>query len=193
MGKKSAKFSPLPIEKLIDLLLADQRRLEEKKKLIDKAVEKLSAVRHQENLPVPKIRFVEEKGLKKYLNDAADRWNESAKKIDNTWWGFQDHTLVEHYEKWIHWLWKTVYDELTKVKLLSNQSRVERLLYGKYPRRHIKFWKKAAAFKTTTWVIGDYVVMLETSERPHYLVEMHDANFAESQRNLFKGIWEEIG
>lgn len=27
---------------------------------------------------------------------------------DSTWWGFQDHTFVEHYEKWIDWYWQEV-------------------------------------------------------------------------------------
>ena len=55
-----------------------------------------------------------------------------------------------------------------------------------------KFWKKTSDFKATTWVNGDFVIMIITSTRPFYAIEIHDKILANEQRQLFKGIWETL-
>ena len=108
------------------------------------------------------------------------------------WWGFQDHNFVMHYEKWIDWYWQTAPAKIS-LQLLSNQSEIEKTMQGKkYARRKIKFWSDAKNFTATTWICGDYVIMIITNQRPHYLVEIHDAVLAHNLREVFEGIWGKV-
>ncbi len=193
LAGKSAKFAALPPDNLRNLLKVDQALLVKKEQVITEAIQFLSNIQLEDTHPVPHIRYIEEKRLKDYLHEATLRWDKSGQETDKTWWGFQDHTLVEQYERYIHWFWKNVAQD-TEVKLLTNHSAVERRMniYHKYAKRHIKLWNQAGHFNATTWVVGEYVIMVITSKKPMYLVEIHDATYAESQRNLFRGIWEEL-
>ncbi len=59
-------------------------------------------------------------------------------------------------------------------------------------RRQMKVWNKGNAIGVTQAVIGDYVIIANTNQKPHYLVEIHDAVIAENLRQVFKGIWEDL-
>lgn len=77
--------------------------------------------------------------------------------------------------------------------LITSQSEYEDEISKKhYPRRSIRFWDAAKEYSATTWVIGDFIVMVMTAQHPHYLVEIHDAVLAENMRTTFKGIWESL-
>ena len=54
--------------------------------------------------------------------------------------------------------------------------------------RYIKDEKLSA----TNVVIGDYILMIITSKRPHYLIEIHDSVMAHNMRQMFKNLWENI-
>lgn len=139
--------------------------------------------------PIPQIRFVEEEKLKQFLYKETPKWHESSIKSDATWWGFQDHTFIDHFGKITDWYWKRAKEPFV-VKLLSNQSPTERKIAYKYPpRRKVKFWNKANSFVSTTWVVGDYVVMVNTRRRPFYLVEIKDVTFAHDLREIFRNLW----
>ena len=78
-----------------------------------------------------------------------------------------------------------------ELKLLSNESKIEQVMKNKkYAEcRQIKFWDKSSNFTGTLWVLGDYLVLIMTKQRPHYLVEIHDTIFAHNIREVFKNIW----
>jgi len=61
-----------------------------------------------------------------------------------------------------------------------------------YARRKMKFWSDAKQFTASTWVCGDYVIMIVTNQQPHYLVEIYDATFAHNMREVFKGLWKKV-
>ena len=105
----------------------------------------------------------------------------------------QDHTFAKHYEKWIDWYWKTIAPTKLELKLLSNKSRIETTIKKKtYPRRKIKFWSDSKAFTATTWETGNYLTMIISNQKPHYLVEIHDKTLAYNMAELFKGIWNKV-
>ena len=99
-------------------------------------------------------------------------------------WGFQDHTFVKNYEKWIDWYWKK---ETTQEQwqLLSNEV-AEQIKKKKYSRRQIRFWEQSHNFQATTWIMGDYVAMIVTNQKPHYLVEIHDSILAHDMPKYLK-------
>jgi len=56
----------------------------------------------------------------------------------------------------------------------------------------MKFWNEPSKFTATTWIAGDYLVMIITNQRPHYLVEIYDATLAHNMREVFKGLWKKV-
>jgi sugar-specific transcriptional regulator TrmB len=140
---------------------------------------------------VPKIRFIEEQDLEKYLHEATPKWVEDqVTNSEVTWWGFQDHTFVEKYKDWIIWFWKKAPQEIN-LKLFSNQSQIEEeMVKENIDRRQIRFWSGESNFTGTQWVVGSYIIMIITTERPYYLVEIKDSVAAHNMREVFKRLWK---
>lgn len=191
LGSKHHYLTALPAENLVDMVQKEEAAIAERKKVAEEAVEQLQPMTGNVTYSVPKIQFIEENDLHDYLMKRTEMWFESAEQVDSTNWGYRDHTLLEQYEDWLDHYWK-VAPEKHSLKLLSNRADIEKKLKGKWPRRHNKYWEKVQNFSVTTWVMGEYVIMVSTRQRPHYLIEIHDAVFASNQRELFKGIWEEL-
>ncbi len=192
LGGKTLYFTPLPPDNLFQMVERPRKELTEKEDLIRKAVAELSVLRSEKDYPVPKIRFVDESGLEKFLYDNFVKWNEAIANCDYNWWGFQDHSLVEHYEDWILWTWntKTYQNPKIRAKLLSNDSNIERKMEHKLDRRKrdIRFLGDMN-FDSSIWIGGDYIVMVMTRQHPFYLVEIHDKVLAHNLREVFKKLW----
>ncbi len=191
LGGRTLSLVALPPTRLGALLKREKETLKEKETLVDQTVSELSRLVSTKSFPIPRIRFVEEAQVRQHLYDEMETWSKSAVATDSILWGFQDHTLIEYARNWLEWLWKQNHFG-TIVKLLSNVSTVEKGLSGKYAGRKIKFWSKSKNFTATLWVMGDYVVMINTREQPFYLVEMQDNMLAHNMREIFKNIWEDI-
>lgn len=177
-----------PASELITLIKKDELELENKKRLVQTAVSELKPLQKQESYAVPKIIFIEEKEIEAHLYRQTSIWAESIRQRDRTWWGFQDHTFVEHYEKWIDWSWESGVQKGISLKLLSNEEE-KQVKKKKFLPRMIRFWEQSKRFTASTWICGDFVIMLVTVKHPHYLVEIHDAVLAHNLREIFKGIW----
>jgi len=181
----------LPPDELKNLARIEERDLQAKKILISQVTAELQNFTKNTKYSIPKISFIYEEDIEKFLYKQTPEWNNSLMKIDKTWWGFQDPTFVVHYQKYIDWFWKESAPKDLQLKLLSNDTVDEQLIAKKgYDRRQIKFWKKGKDFTATTWVNGDYLVMIMTNQHPFYLVQIHDATLAHNMREMFKNIWE---
>ena len=180
--------SPAALEVLAE---TEARALKEKKEIIKQAAEQLQSIVKTANYEVQKIVFVREDELERHLYQQTPVWAESIRKNGGIWWGFQDHTFVEHYEKWIDWSWESGVQQGVNLKLISNEEE-KKVKKKTFPDRQIKFWDQSKHFTATTWICGDYVIMLVTNKRPHYLVEICDKILALNQREIFKGLWQTI-
>ncbi len=187
-GRRPRRFLPSSSREIDGMMGAERKRLAAREEVLKELQEALAQSVAEQRYPVPHIRFIEEEKLEAFLYATWPQWRESVLEGDATWWGFQDHTLVDTYREWIDWQWEHSSKNM-EVKLLSNQSVIESKMAGKYPRRTIKFWDKASNFVSSTWVAGEYVIMVNTRERPFYLVEIHDATLANDQREVFKNLW----
>lgn len=173
--------------------LLNQKREEQAKK--EKSIldlqELLKNVPESKTYSVPKIRFIEEDDLESFFFEATPRWHKSMLETDATWWGFQDHTVVELFEKWIDWSWKKAPKEI-QLKLLTNESDIEEKMKTKEysDRRQMKF-VEGKSFTASQLVVGNYVLFLVTQQRPYYMVEIHDSVIAHNVRELFKDIWSQ--
>ncbi|HYF05223.1 MAG TPA: helix-turn-helix domain-containing protein [Patescibacteria group bacterium] len=161
------------------------------KKAVEESIRELESIQNNQSYAPPKITYVEEQNLERFLYKRTASWNQSVLQHDNHWWGYQDKTFINYFEKWIDWYWETGSPPSIELKLLSNQS-AENIKKKKFARRQIQFWKKTGEFKATTWIAGDYVIMIITSTRPFYAIEIYDRILANEQRQLFKGIWETL-
>jgi sugar-specific transcriptional regulator TrmB len=180
----------LPPEDLDNIIKKQQKEVEKQKKVVDLAIKELKKVAGEARYSVPKVRFIPDEDLENFLYKQTPKWLESLKKTNSAWLGFQDPTFVEHYNQWIDWQWKNSSKEI-ELKLLTNSVDIEKVMAKrKYPRRKIKNFKKNIPFTASTWVMGDYIVMLVTDKRPHYAIEIHNPVIAENQREVFKELWQ---
>ncbi|OGG51499.1 hypothetical protein A3C18_01675 [Candidatus Kaiserbacteria bacterium RIFCSPHIGHO2_02_FULL_54_11b] len=188
--KRPRTFSlaqPADIEGTIE---QERKRLATREKILKRFTTELSRATAEESYPVPQIRFVEEEKIERFVEQQNFSWEESMLKTDPTMWGYQDHTYVENYPHLIDWYWKKS-DKRIGLKMLTNQSAasIEQRLARKYKRRQMKFWKNSDTFRAGIWLMGDYMLMVNTRRHPFYLVEIHDATLAHDLRELFKSLW----
>jgi len=139
---------------------------------------------------IPKINFVPEEDIDNYLRKRADEWDKSILTYDKTWWGFQDSLFVENYSDWIDWYWTNSRPEIS-LKLLSNEGQKELEIKDRYKQRQLKYFKNDHNFSSTIWINGDYIIVIQTSERPFYLFEIKERGLAKSLRYMFKKLWNE--
>jgi sugar-specific transcriptional regulator TrmB len=189
--QKNHYLIALSAENLERLTMREEVNLKNKKNLISKTIEEIEAMPFgNQQYSIPKIKFLEEDDLENHLYTQLKTWDKSCQKIDGTCWGFQDHSFAEKYKKWI--LWAGEKFPQMQVNLLSNKSEIEEKMKGKIDEvRHIKFWTKNANFTSSTWILGDYLIMIVTDKKPNYLVEIHDAMLAHNMREVFKKIWKD--
>jgi predicted transcriptional regulator len=192
VGGKTRYLVAQPPSHLMKVLDREAESIARRKLIANEAIKELLRIQTNTQYSVPKIRFVDEGELDKHLYRQFPLWVESGQRYDNLCWGFQDHTFVEAYRDWIEWSWKQCPNLGTN--LLSNRSRAEAKLRNQLSEhRQIKFWNKADKFTATTWVIGDFLIMIMTNQHPHYLVEINDSVLAHNQREVFRNLWDTVG
>lgn len=191
--RRPRMFRPASPEAVLGLIDLEKKRALERESVYRTFANELAKQTARKSYVVPTVRFVEEEKIDSFLRQQSLTWDKNLVETDTTWWGFQDHTFVEHYGDWIQWYWKQSF-KVIDLKLLSNRSPVETKFSAaadpeQSKRRVIKFWGEATHFLSTTWAIGDYLVMINTRSHPFYLVEIHDKLMAHDQREVFKNLW----
>jgi len=185
----------LPPENLNFAIKTEEQAIAVKKRIVKEAISELLTIPQSTSYSVPKMRFIDEYNVKDFLYRQTPVWEESMSLTkEQTWWGFQDHTFVEDKEcgEWVEWYWSRA-PEQYDLKLISNDSEIEEKMKTKnIERRVVKFWKKDFKFTATTWILGEYVVFVMSKQRPHYLVEIHDAVYAQNMREVFRNLWNVI-
>jgi hypothetical protein len=192
LAGKSMYLVALPLSDMKGRINEERKELSAKEALIDEAERELSLIAGEQAYPVPKMRFVPYHELREFLTANTRKWQKSAAGQDGVWWGFQDHTFFESYEDWIHSTWKTPEAQGCKGHIVSNVSEIERKMMRKYPKemRNVRSIM-GMKFQSTLWVAGEYVVMIMTHVRPHYLYEIHDPLMAANLREVCKTLWKE--
>jgi sugar-specific transcriptional regulator TrmB len=184
-------FKAATPNEVLTIIENEKRRVLEREESLKNLATELAKVSAATTYPVPEIKFIEEAKIETFLKSQTPAWNKSMAEADSAWWGFQDHTFVENYAEWLDWLWKHA-PEYLRVNLLSNRApaEIEFAKTKKETRRTIKFWGEANSFISTTWIMGDYVVILNTRNHPFYLIEIHDKLMAHDQREIYRNLWE---
>lgn len=187
--KRPRTFAPAAPEDLALAMEVEKKRSNERQELLKLLSEQVSMTNAEAVYPVPRIRFIEEAKLNDFFHQAMPVWNESMLALgESVFWGFQDASLVEHYEEQLHYWWKIAPKEFT-TKILTNLGAAEKRLSTQYERRGIKYWGEATNFISSTWVTGDYVTMVNTRQHPFYAIEIHSPLLAHDQREVFRNLW----
>jgi sugar-specific transcriptional regulator TrmB len=188
-------YFPASADSLKRSVEKEKQKLKSKETLLESLAKEVEAMPRSKSYAVPRIQFIEhEENVLEFLHKQTDVWNQSMLKTEPTYWGFQDDDLVSHepYRNWIKWQWDHT-PEAIDLKLLSNDTDIEaRMKKENYPRRNIKFWKGAINFTATQYIVGDYSVLIQTKQKPHYLVQMYDPVYCANMRELFKNLWKEV-
>jgi predicted transcriptional regulator len=189
-------FSASSPDEVLALIEGEKKKLAAREASLKQVAAELSNLTAKSTYPVPTVRFVEEGKIDAYLRQQSPVWDKSLLEVDPTWWGFLDHTLLDYHADWLDWYWdRSDVDERIQVKLLSNRAPVEldvktRLEKKIGQRRQTKYWGEATSFISSTWITGDYVIMVNTQVRPFYLIEIHSRPLAHDQREVFRNLWE---
>lgn len=189
LSGKTSFLVALPPKSLMNMLKKEKRMIQKKEDLIQESIQEISLLESGKKYSVPKIKFLEDEEMEDYLYSQMKLWSKDAKKTDGICWGFQDFSFPEKFEKWIEWADKNFGLE---IKLFSNNSEVENRMKEKnMPRRKILFWKGNNNFTSSIWIMGNYLVMLVTQDKPYYLVEINDSVMAHNFREFFRAIWKD--
>ena len=189
LGGKTLYYLPARESQLESLVGLEYEKAKQKENSIRELQEFLKQIPESKTFSVPKIRFIEEDDIEKYLYDAFPRWISHESDDDTVLYGFQDHTFAEKFETWIDWSWdKTPSGH--GLKLFTNKSDIENKMNSKHyaKRRDIKFLSNSN-FTASQWVAGSYTIFVVTKQKPYYLVEIHDSVIAHNLRELFKNMW----
>lgn len=189
LGGKTLYYMPAREEELEKMIKRETEKTQSKIAHIQQLQEMLKNIPESTSYSVPKIRFIDETDVEDYLYEATPRWIESLITNDPTWWGFQDHTFAEKYHAWIDWYWKQA-PETLNLKMFTNDSEIEKSMSDKgYTRREVRFWGGENNFTSSQWIVGSYVIMIVTHQKPYYLVEIHDSVIAHNMREVFRSLW----
>lgn len=188
LGAKINYLLPERPEAIKNIFGNEEKELAEKKEAAANLAKELATISMGKSYSVPKIKFIEDKDLDIFFRKELSAWTESGLKADNTYWGFQDHFFTEKYRHLIDWSWENIPTD-TKVRFFTNKADIEQEMQKKYPERQIRVLSENESFDSSLWVIGDYIIMARSRERPHYMVEICDPVLARNQRQLFKNLW----
>lgn len=178
---------------LLSQLETEQKNLDTKKSFALQAIEELSHIAKSDKHFVPRIRFVEEDKIEKFLFTQSAKWNHSIHMYDKKWWGFQDASSITTYKKWIMGWQKEPSSKGIGARLITNLSETEKSLRNNHADRLVKYWDAdEEKFNSTLWVAGDYIITIVSENRPHYLVETHDPIMANNLRGVFKQLWKRL-
>lgn len=177
------------VDSLLRITEQEKSELEVKEYAASQLVNLVKPFFSGKNYSIPSIKFYEgQENVESMLFDHAKEWQEQALQYDAVWWGYQDHTFVEHYREWLdyHWEIKTPKEE---IRLISNRTPIEDELKGKVPGREIRQVADDVDFSSSIWVVGECIILFMTRQQPHYAFQMRDTVFADNLRAVFRLLW----
>ncbi len=189
IGKKTYLIA-CPPEDLHNFIEHDRTALNRKEHLVQSAITELLPFAKNMRYDVPRLSFIDEDQLEQHLRKESERWTQSVRETGGMWVGFQDHSFAEEYEDWIDWYWTRKFTKDTELQLFTNDSDIEGKMKKKqFTRRRMKHWESQNEITSTLWVAGEFVIMIVTRTRPHYLVEIHDKLLSRNLHEVFQKLW----
>ena len=170
----------------------EQEMLSKKKRIAEQAATFLKPYFSSIQAQFPKMEFFEgQRAVERMLYNNLPAWEESIEADDKTLWGYQDHSFVEQYLPWLRHHWERLSERWPshKVRLFSNTAEVEESLSNKVENRQIRVISELPEFSSSVWMMGGYLVLLQTRQLPHYAVQLKDRAFAANIKAFITLLW----
>lgn len=191
--KSTTYFTAQPPQALVQMFARERDMLDEKISMAEELSKTLLPYFRSDNFRVPKLQFFEgEAAVRDMLWDHTERWHGSMLERDQTWWGFEDRLLYEHYRPWFSHIWKRYERERLQVLdvRVFTTSSVAAELTRRFPRTLLRPFPARLNFSSTLWLMGDYLLLFVTSRKPHYAFQIEDRSLGDSLRVVFRMLWE---
>ena len=186
LESKILRVIPLPPDNLTSLIKRDKEILKEKEVLLSDLIKDIKKINSSKQYPVPKLNFIEKDRLDDFLYSNTHKWFDSCKG-EKVCYGFQDSNFVREKKHWIDWAIKESEKNNYRVLIISTENDIDKDLAKKNDIRKVLFSARTN-FTSTTWVVGDYIIMISIKGEQEYLVEIHDQEMAYNMREMFKEV-----
>lgn len=182
-------FSANEPEAILSEIHRERRVIEKKEERARETLKKLRPMLRNQPHSVPHLQYFDgTENVENMLHRFLDEWMESMQHTDDTLWGYQDHTFVQHYAGWLSLYWKAKSSDHL-IKLFSNESKEETTLKNRIKGREVRVLPGGFDLQTTLWISGDYVTVINTRVQPHYAFQVLDLVLAENLRRIFQSLW----
>lgn len=186
MNKKnlnSSTYMATSPTSIYSMLTKEEAEIKRKKQIAKKLANKLSIY------DTPKAEYVfGRKNIENIIFDSIDLWFKSTKEYDNTLWGYQTPSFICQYDKWAKEYWKRK-DPEHKINLFSHLTDHEKKVYKKVPGREIRSLPDKMYLKSTIWVNGDFITLINDEKNNEYLLQIKDKALSSDLRNIFTLLW----
>ena len=185
-------FSANPPSSLVKMLEREKDAVASKLSSAQGLIEQLLPFFRSRNYSVPRLQFFEGKdAVMRMLYDFEDEWHASILAADCTWWGFEDPSLFEQYESWYRHMWdkfEKVRKEKMKVRVFIDVP-VASDLQKRFPNTILRPLPLHPQFTATVFLMGEFLLLLMSRQKPHYAFQIRDAVLAENLRVVFRLLW----
>jgi sugar-specific transcriptional regulator TrmB len=181
---------------LENLIKKQELQLEEDRKTVQETMKLLENVPKSMKYSVPKVKFYNEKELKDALYRQTPIWHENALLTGETiWWGFEDAAWIRLYPDCVKYHWDVAPQEVGARYIIDDRELEKTKREQVFDeRRQVKFINpEQHSFTATQVVVGDYVLLIMSNEKPYYMIEIHDRVMAHNLREVFKMLWDSLG
>lgn len=171
--------------------------LDRKISLLERAQKEVEEIEFKDKNILPRLRYIDNNRIKTFLHEELEKWNKSVKNTDGSWWGFQDVSFANNFDDWINYWFKEKSSKSLVVRLLTNDKKVEIDLKNNTSIdksiRLVKYLDEDDNdFESTVWVVGHYVVFLNTKTKPFSAIEVYNKDLAKNLRGIFKILWKKV-
>lgn len=132
--------------------------------------------------------------IRKMLYDNCMLWTDSIAQGDQTWRGFQDERFLNHYRDRVErYYGKHIVGQRKCV--FSNRGPVENEIWKRLLKKNNRAMKELpddVRFKSTTRVLGEYVVIVNCNQREHYAVQIYDPDLSQNMRTMLRVMREVV-
>ncbi len=188
-------FAANPPGFLVKMLEREKDLLNTKISKAKDTAERLAPLFMSRNFSVPKLLFFEGKdAVRRMLYEFEDEWHKSILETDCTWWGFEDPFLFQHYETWYRHIWekfKKEREEKIKVRVFVDSPEASDLK-KRFPGTTLKPLQSHPQFTGTLFLMGEYLLMLVSQQKPHYAFQIKDQVLAANLRVIFTLMWQDL-
>ncbi len=192
LGSPTSVYLPASTVSLIEYFEKKERDVRKQKELATRAVSEINRLASKHPFLLAKISFVDESNMESHLIKHTPLWCSNLLAYDSVWRGFQDSRLLQNFPEYFDWLYSKGLSGPIVQELITedNPAELEFEQHNHIDKRKIKIWQHGYDFTYSTWVMGDYVIMIQGKDHPFYLIEIKDPALAKNLRDLFSGIWK---